>query len=65
MPFERIKLIFNCLNPSLIICDETTAGNTAAFPAGIPIIQYNTVIRKKIDEKILSGIRGHIKTTDI
>ena len=65
MPGERIKLIFDCLEPSLIICDDKTEASALEFSGGVPVVNYNDAVACDIDEARLSEIHSNVKTTDL
>ncbi|MBP3505384.1 MAG: amino acid adenylation domain-containing protein [Lachnospiraceae bacterium] len=65
MPNDRIRIIFDCLNPSVIICDEFTEKNARENFNDIPIYSFSEVIAESIEDDILNRIRLKMKSTDL
>lgn len=65
MPNERIKLIFQDLKPSMIICDDFTEENAKANFNNIPIYNYFEAFSEPIEDAILDKIRIKMKSTDL
>ena len=63
MPSERVNLIIETLNPSLIIYDKITEKKLNEF--SIPKINYNEVSASSINTEALTHIRQSSKTTDL
>ncbi len=63
MPKYRIELIFQTLNPQMIICDEETQQHVKEFDYQGQICLFHEMIQTSIDEEKINVIRN--KTLDI
>lgn len=64
MPQYRIDLIFQNLNPKVIICDEKTIENARTFDFEGEIFLFSDLINTEVDEKALDMIRDKQLDTD-
>lgn len=67
MPAFRIELIFENLQPRVIICDEVTEELAKKFVKpedGVEIIQYDNMVGTPINEEALASIRDRQLDTD-
>ncbi|QHQ60139.1 AMP-binding protein [Anaerocolumna sedimenticola] len=64
MPKDRIRLIFEKLNPKAVICDETTKDMIPALNYKGKIFLYETIIKTVIQEDIIARIRDAAIDTD-
>lgn len=67
MPAFRIELIFENLQPRVIICDEVTEELAKKFVKpedGVEIIQYDNMVGTTINEEALASIRDRQLDTD-
>lgn len=65
MPFERIELILDTLNPKLIIYDDETADKILNIKRNILTVHYREALKHEIDETSLDNIRRKSKSTDL
>jgi amino acid adenylation domain-containing protein len=64
MPRFRIELILKNLKPEAIICDNTTEKIVETFKYNGEVYLYDNIIKTKIDEDSLQGIREVAIDTD-
>ena len=66
MPKFRIELIFDNLQPKVMICDESTAELAKEFAAkgNVKIVLYDEVTKTEIDEAVIADIRDRQLDTD-
>ena len=64
MPRYRIDLIFQNLNPKVIICDEKTIENAKTFDFEGELLLFSDLIKTEVDEKNLDLIRDKQLDTD-
>ncbi len=57
MPRHRIDLILKTLEPSAVICDDTTRPMMAEYSCGCPLYTYDDICTAPIDEAALAQIR--------
>ena len=57
MPRHRIELIFSTLNPSIVICDETTEAMAQKLDFGGRICRYEDAAFGTVDQAALADIR--------
>lgn len=65
MPIERIQLIFDTLQPEIIICDDITSGKLDSFRSNYSVIHYKEALDSEIDYEKLHSIRCRSKLTDL
>lgn len=65
MPVERIRLIVECLQPKIFICDKSTLESAQIFLEKVQIVSYDDAETFEIDTNLLDKIRIGIKTTDL
>lgn len=65
MPYERVKMIMECLHPGLIICEEKTRETASRFAHNVPLIEYEDALMLDVDDEQLAKIRRNCKTTDL
>lgn len=65
MPFERVRLIVECLQPEFFICDDSTLEKAQTFLGAGNTVSYSKVNEQEINEELLKKIRCGIKTTDL
>jgi len=58
MPRHRIELIFEALQPGVVICDHTTKAALEDLNFAGQALDYNNLIQATIDEPALQNIRG-------
>lgn len=64
MPKHRIELIFQSLNPKVVICDSDTVNKTEDFGYKGKVYQYEDIIKTTVDDSILANIRERQIDTD-
>ena len=64
-PTERIRLIFDKLNPSLVIYDDKGAVHKDALGEQYQFVDYTTLLDAPIDTEFLSAVRKESTTFDI
>ena len=65
MPNDRVQLIYKCLNPAVIICDDYTEKNARKNFSDIPIYNLSQIVSEPIDDSILDMVRRKMKSTDL
>lgn len=65
MPLDRIKLILNVLNPSMIIYDDVTRYSLDSISDHISKVSYDDAVSSSINNNLLVDVRNNAKTTDI
>lgn len=65
MPIDRINLILNTLQPSLLIYDDVTSSKLDYLDENIKKIHYNDAIKAELDSDVLEYIRLYSKSTDL
>lgn len=64
MPIERIRMIFETLNPAAVITNENLAKKVEEFSDSIEVIIFNEAINGKSDESALADVRRMTVDTD-
>lgn len=64
MPRHRIELIFNSLNPRAVLCDNDTRKVIDTFDYKGKVYLYEDIVKTKINDQILRGIREKQIDTD-
>jgi len=64
MPAFRIKLILEAVNPSLIICDDVTAGLLTEWNLIYQKIEFRDIYSYAIDDAALSNVRNNAIDAD-
>ena len=65
MPSERINLILDTLQPSMILYDDATADKVNNISSSIIKFHYETALKTEITDDALSRIRLNSKNTDL
>lgn len=64
MPFQRIKLIFEQLQPEAVICDADSMDKICEYGFSKEILLYDNIINTAIDEDALVSVRERAIDTD-
>lgn len=64
MPIERIKNIFNTLNPLAVIVDAKCAGQAAKLGMDIDIYMYGEIVKTSVNAAKLNAVRRRMIDTD-
>ena len=64
MPKMRIKLIFENLHPSSVICDESTRQSAEGFADGARVLLWDDINKTPEDQEALDGLRSRMIDTD-
>ena len=65
MPTDRIKLILDTLNPSIIIYDDITEKKISNLNSEYIMVHYKKALKTEIDQDRLDYIRLYSKSTDL
>ncbi len=65
MPLERIKLIMDCLQPSIIVCDDTTQEKAEEISGKVQLVNYRHALEAEENADKLYTVRNNMKSTDL
>ena len=65
MPADRVRLITDCLDPAVILCDADSHDKALQLQTSAAVLTLDEASSVTPDEALLTGIRRRMKSTDL